>query len=173
MLQGSIMLGIIFVTVIAWIPGHSASFLGAESSIKVTDPHTHIKDREMYNQPRDVMSIPSLLSAPKPSDDVYMTRSVWGGSLNLSLHKNNHSNAINIQQLLRQLLGPFLPCQHRSGERCRNRSELPCSVLHMLHRLGPAGLPLHLLMLRAVGRVGRVLRREAVEGGWGSAGAVR
>ncbi len=39
------MIGIIFVTVIAWIPGHSASFLGAESSIKVTDPHTHTSKR--------------------------------------------------------------------------------------------------------------------------------
>ncbi len=32
--QGSIMIGIVFVTVIAWIPGHAASYLGAESSIK-------------------------------------------------------------------------------------------------------------------------------------------
>lgn len=30
--QGSIMIGIVFVTVIAWIPGHAASYFGAGSS---------------------------------------------------------------------------------------------------------------------------------------------
>ena len=31
--RGSVFIGIVLVTVIAWIPGHSASYLGASSSI--------------------------------------------------------------------------------------------------------------------------------------------
>ena len=35
--RGSVFIGIIFVTVIAWIPGHAASYLGANSPIPGTD----------------------------------------------------------------------------------------------------------------------------------------
>lgn len=32
--KGSLVIGIVFVTVISWIPGHSASYLGAQSAIQ-------------------------------------------------------------------------------------------------------------------------------------------
>ncbi len=31
--KGSLVIGILFVTIISWIPGHSASFLGAGSAV--------------------------------------------------------------------------------------------------------------------------------------------
>ena len=33
MLQGSVIVGILFVTFIAWIPGHAASWLGTKSQL--------------------------------------------------------------------------------------------------------------------------------------------
>ena len=39
--RGSVFIGIIFVTVIAWIPGHGASYLGAGSPIPGT-PLRHV-----------------------------------------------------------------------------------------------------------------------------------
>lgn len=33
LLQGSVIVGILFVTFIAWIPGHAASWLGAKSQL--------------------------------------------------------------------------------------------------------------------------------------------
>ena len=40
--RGSVFIGIIFVTVIAWIPGHGASYLGAGSPIPGKQAYGHV-----------------------------------------------------------------------------------------------------------------------------------